>query len=239
MNLHHENSSCIGCWRRSWFRFGLQQQKDGGWVSGAQSVHLPLWIKTTRGKQKKRESVLVFFGHRPLTCINLYIYIYFGDKMTNVSHYTVFSLRIIHQQEFSHLYGLALCTLLNISVSSRSLNRSFDQLAPGMETETSSHKYTAGYTMIMKSTWEQAPPPLTGACTCVDEDAHKHTHTHTNTGTQADTERGPGPDMRWDEVAFLIIHWAWLCLTWRMEVGPGHGLGTRATRVRRGLRRDL
>ena len=72
--------------------------------------------------------------------------------MTTVSHYTAFSLRIIYQREFSHLYGLALCTLLNISVSSWSLNRSFDRLTPGMETDTSSYKYTAGYIMIMKST---------------------------------------------------------------------------------------
>ena len=49
--------------------------------------------------------------------------------MTTLSHYAAFSLGIIYQQECSHLYGLAVCTLLNISVSSRSLNRSFDQLS--------------------------------------------------------------------------------------------------------------
>ncbi len=76
---------------------------------------------------------------------------YIGHKMTFVSHYTVFQLRIIHQQEFSHLYGLALRSLLNISVSSGSLNRSFDLLTLGTETDTRC-KHTAGYIMIMKTT---------------------------------------------------------------------------------------
>lgn len=63
----------------------------------------------------------------------------------------MFSVGIIYHQEFSHLYGPALCTLLNISVSSGGLNRSFDQLTPEIETDTSSYKYTADYIMTMKT----------------------------------------------------------------------------------------
>ena len=128
-------------------------------------------------------------------------------------------MRIIYQRGFSHLYGLALCTLLNISVSSGALSsRRSDRLAPGTATDTGSAKHTAGYITIMKTTWEPTNThthtiTVTGACT---HDARKHTHTHTRRRwlTPGEAE----PDTRWDEAAFLITGCVWPA---GMAVGSG------------------
>lgn len=132
-------------------------------------------------------------------------------------------MRIIYQQGFSHLYGLALCTLLNISVSSGALSsRRSDRLAPGTATDTGSAKHAAGYITIMKTTWERTPPSnththtitVTGACT---HDARKHTHGE----KVADTGRG----RVWHEVRWSSVSHHRLRLTCR----DGGGLGGAAS----------
>lgn len=78
--------------------------------------------------------------------------------MTSVSHYAALSVGIIYQREFSHLYGLALHTLLNISVSTPGFKQAAltSALPPRLGNRSgASAEYTpaaaAGYIMIMKS----------------------------------------------------------------------------------------
>lgn len=124
---------------------------------------------------------------------------FFRGGVTHLWHYRALSLRIIYQQDFSHLYGSALCTLLNISVSSRSLNRSFDQLTPGMETDTSSSKYTAGYIMTMKTSWERTPPPKqTHSKNHTDRSVHMTVHMCTQTQRE---RRQAWHEVRWISVS--------------------------------------
>ena len=87
-----------------------------------------------------------------LSPVLICIYIFLGDKMTPVSHYTAFSGGIIYQRDFSRLYGPALHALLNISVSSRSLNSSFDQFTPGTATDSGGYGEAAGCMITVETT---------------------------------------------------------------------------------------
>lgn len=118
------------------------------------------------------------------------------------------------------------------------LNRSFDQLSQAW-------KQTPVATNILYSRLYNDHENCMRTST-----PHTHTHTHPLANKHIGTSRWQQearkhshrlqltlweakPDTRWDEVAFLIICRACLCLTCRMEVGPGHGLRTRAGRAKR------
>lgn len=63
----------------------------------AQTVH--------KAAQKNKPNKKWRLGSLATVLLSSHLYLFFSEKMTTLSHYTMFSIRIIYQREFNHLYG--------------------------------------------------------------------------------------------------------------------------------------
>lgn len=63
----------------------------------AQTVH--------KAAQKNKPNKKWRLGSLATVLLSSHLYSFFSEKMTTLSHYTMFSIRIIYQREFNHLYG--------------------------------------------------------------------------------------------------------------------------------------
>lgn len=156
------------------------------------------WIRTKR-RPSPCSAALATVPLSSHLCSSLHTDVYFWNEMTTPSHYTALSLGIIHQPEFSRLYGPAVCALLNISVSSRGLNRSFDQISQAW-------KQTPAATNMLYSRLYNDHE------NCMRTSLHHHLHRskqtvehHTDSRMHTDTQsgcswRGERPSLTWGEM---------------------------------------